>query len=208
MKRIVILISGRGSNMQAIVEAAARERWDAKVVAVISNRPDAEGLVWAQARGIETDVVDHTLHADRDAFDRALAAAIKRHAADLVLMAGFMRIVGAAFVRQHEGRMLNIHPSLLPAYPGLHTHRKAIEDGCKVAGATVHFVTPTLDHGPIVMQAVVHVMASDTEASLAARVLTKEHVIYPRSVRWWLEGRLHVQDGRVTHTEGEAQWLL
>ncbi len=208
MKRIVILISGRGSNMQAIVEAAARERWDAKVVAVISNRPDAEGLVWAQARGIETDVVDHTLHADRDAFDRALAAAIKRHAADLVLMAGFMRIVGAAFVRQHEGRMLNIHPSLLPAYPGLHTHRKAIEDGCKVAGATVHFVTPTLDHGPIVMQAAVHVMASDTEASLAARVLTKEHVIYPRSVRWWLEGRLHVQDGRVTHTEGEAQWLL
>jgi phosphoribosylglycinamide formyltransferase 1 len=125
-----------------------------------------------------------------------------------VLMAGFMRVVGADFVRRYEGRMLNIHPSLLPAFPGLHTHRKALEMGCQVAGATVHFVTATLDHGPIVMQAAVPVMTGDTEASLSARVLAQEHIIYPRSVRWWLAGQLRVQDGRVKHTQGDVQWLL
>ncbi len=208
MKRIVILISGRGSNMRAIADACAREAWDAKVAAVISNRADAEGLAEAQQRSMATEVVDHKAYADRDGFDRALAQSIDRHRADVVLMAGFMRIVGADFVRRYAGRLLNIHPSLLPAFPGLNTHQKALDAGCTLAGATVHFVTPTLDHGPIVIQAAVPVQAGDTEATLSARVLAREHLIYPRAVRWLLEGRLRVDGHRVTQLDGEAQWLL
>ncbi|ASM78138.1 phosphoribosylglycinamide formyltransferase [Vitreoscilla filiformis] len=209
MKRIVILISGRGSNMQAIVERCGAEGWPANVVAVISNRADASGLAWATERGIATQALDHKAFADRAAFDAALAQCIDAYAPDLVVLAGFMRILTEGFVRHYDGRLLNIHPSLLPSFGGLHTHQRAIDMGCKVAGATVHFVTPALDHGPIVMQAVVPVWPDDDEDALAARVLRQEHVIYPRSVRWFVEGQLRIgADGRVTHQAGEAQWLL
>jgi phosphoribosylglycinamide formyltransferase 1 len=205
VKRIVILISGRGSNMQAIVERCAAEGWPARVAAVIANRPDAAGLVFAQSHGIATAVVDHRAFASRDAFDAALAEAIDAHQPELLVLAGFMRILGDGFVRRYEGRMLNIHPSLLPAFPGLHTHRRAIDAGCKLAGATVHFVTTELDHGPIVVQAVVPVLPGDDEDALAARVLAREHVIYPLAVRWWAEGQLRLARGIVTHTGGAAQ---
>lgn len=207
MKRIVILISGRGSNMRSIVEACAAERWPAQVVAVISNRPGAAGLGFAESRGIAAAVVDHKAHATRAAFDAALTRAIDGFAPDLVVLAGFMRILGADTVGRYEGRMLNVHPSLLPAFPGLHTHRRAIEEGCKLAGATVHFVTAELDHGPIVMQAAVPVLAGDDERALADRVLAQEHVIYPRAVRWFVRGELRVERGIVTHTRGEPQSL-
>jgi phosphoribosylglycinamide formyltransferase 1 len=207
VKRIVILISGRGSNMQAIALRCAAEGWPAQVVAVIANRPDAAGLAFAQQRGIATAVVDHRAFASRDAFDAALADAIDAHRPDLVVLAGFMRILGAGFVRRYEGRMLNIHPSLLPAFPGLHTHRRAIEAGCKLAGATVHFVTPELDHGPIVAQAAVPVLPGDDEDTLAARVLAREHVIYPLAVRWFVEGQLRLERGIVTHKAGTTQLL-
>ncbi len=208
MKRIVILISGRGSNMQAIVERCAAEGWAAQVVAVLSNRPDAAGLAFAAARGIATAVVDHRAHASRAAFDDALATAIDAFAPDLVVLAGFMRILGTPYVRRYAGRLLNIHPSLLPMFPGLHTHRRALEAGCKVTGATVHFVTPELDHGPIVMQSAVPVRPGDDEAALAARVLATEHVIYPQSVRWFVEGRLVLDGGRVRQTDGASQSLI
>jgi len=207
MKNIVILISGRGSNMEAIVRACADERWDARIAAVVSNRADAAGLAFAREHGIATEVVDHRAFASRDAFDDALAERIERHRADIVALAGFMRILGAGFVRRFDGRLVNIHPSLLPAFPGLETHRRAIEAGCKASGATVHFVTADLDHGPIVAQAVVPVLADDSEETLAARVLVQEHVIYPRAVRWLVEGSLERRDGRVVQTRGEAQLL-
>ncbi len=193
--------------MRSIVDACHAEGWPAKVVAVLSNRPDAGGLVLAAQHGIETAAVDHKEFATRDAFDTALAQAIDAHAPDLVVLAGFMRILGPAFVRRYEGRMMNIHPSLLPTFPGLHTHQRAIDAGCKVAGATVHFVTAQLDHGPIVLQAAVPVLPSDDEDSLAERVLAKEHVIYPRAVRWFVEGQLRTERGVVTHTRGEPQLL-
>jgi phosphoribosylglycinamide formyltransferase 1 len=207
-QRIVILISGRGSNMEAIVQRCAEEGWPAQVVAVVANRPDAAGLAFAAARGIATAVVDHKVQATREAFDDALAAVIDGFSPTLVVLAGFMRILGAAFVRRYEGRLLNIHPSLLPAFPGLHTHRRALEAGCKAVGATVHFVTPELDHGPIVMQSVVPVLAGDDEHTLAARVLGTEHVIYPVSVRWFVEGKLVVDGGRVRQRDGASQVLM
>ena len=190
MKNIVILISGAGSNMAAIVRAAEREHWaavpprglGARVAAVISNRPDAAGLALAQAAGIATAVVDHRAHPSREAFDTALAAAIEPHAPTLVVLAGFMRILTPGFVARYAGRMLNIHPSLLPAFPGLHTHQRAIDMGCRVAGATVHHVTAELDHGHIAAQAVVPVLPGDTADALAARVRTQEYLIYPRAV--------------------------
>ena len=208
MKRLVVLISGRGTNLRALVEACRTERWPAAIVAVIADRPQAPGLDFAREQGIATEVVDAGTFASRAAFDAALAAAVDARAPDLVLLAGFMRILADDFVRRHEGRMLNVHPSLLPAFPGLRPHRRALEAGCKIAGATVHFVTPTLDHGPIVIQAAVPVHADDTEATLAARVLEREHVIYPRAVRWALEGKLRLRDGVVEHVDGAAQWLL
>jgi phosphoribosylglycinamide formyltransferase 1 len=208
MKRIVILISGRGSNMEAIVRACAAERWAAQVVAVISNRADAAGLVFAQAQGINTAVVDHKSYAEREQFDAALAQAIDDFAPDLLVLGGFMRVLGAAFVQRFEGRFLNVHPSLLPAFPGLHTHRRALAAGCKVVGATVHFVTAELDHGPIVMQAAVPVRAGDDEASLAARVLAGEHVIYPQAVRWFVDGKLRLEAGLVRHADAVSQVLI
>ncbi|MDP2004655.1 MAG: phosphoribosylglycinamide formyltransferase [Rubrivivax sp.] len=208
MKRIVILISGRGSNMEAIVQRCAEQGWPARVVAVIANRPQAGGLAWAAAQGIATAVVDHKAHAERAAFDDALAGAIDAHRPDLVVLAGFMRVLGAHFVQHYAGRLLNIHPSLLPAFPGLHTHRRALEAGCKAVGATVHFVTPELDHGPIVMQSVVPVRPGDDEETLAARVLATEHVIYPQAVRWFVEGKLQLADGIVTQSDHASQVLL
>lgn len=207
-QRIAILISGRGSNMEAIVRACAAEGWPAQVVAVVANRPEAGGLAFAAAHGIATAVVDHKAHASREAFDAALADTLDGFAPDVVVLAGFMRILGAAFVRRFEGRLLNIHPSLLPAFPGLHTHRRALEAGCKAVGATVHFVTPELDHGPIVMQSVVPVRPGDDEHTLAARVLATEHVIYPRSVRWFVEGRLVLEGSVVRQRGGEPQLLV
>jgi phosphoribosylglycinamide formyltransferase 1 len=208
MKRIVVLISGRGSNMRSIVGACAEQRWPARVMTVISNRPDAAGLEFAAQQGIACAVVDHKAFASRDAFDAALAQAIDAHEPDLVVLAGFMRILGDGFVRRYEGRLLNIHPSLLPAFPGLHTHRRAIEAGCKLAGVTVHFVTPEIDHGPIVIQAVVPVLPGDDEQALSQRVLVREHVIYPRAVRWFVEGRLRIERGVVTQLDGEPQLSL
>jgi phosphoribosylglycinamide formyltransferase-1 len=207
MKNIVILISGRGSNMEAIVQACATEGWPARIAAVVSNRPDAGGLQFAQARGIATAVVDHKRFADREAFDAELARVVQSYAPDVVVLAGFMRILTPAFVKQFDGRMLNVHPSLLPAFPGLGTHQRAIEAGCKVAGATVHFVTPELDHGPIIAQAAVAVLPGDTEETLAARVLSREHVLYPRAVRWLVDGLLRVDNGVVTQIKGEPQLL-
>ena len=190
MKNIVILISGGGSNMAAIVKTAKREGWHdkygAKVAAVISNKAVADGLVFAQQHGIATEVLDHKTFESRDAFDAALIAVIDRFEPPgkpvLVVLAGFMRILTPGFVARYEGRLLNIHPSLLPAFAGLHTHQRALDAGCKVAGATVHQVTADLDHGPILAQAVVPVLPADTADTLAARVLTQEHLIYPRAI--------------------------
>jgi len=194
-KRLVILISGRGSNMEAIVRAQIP---GAEVAAVVSNRPDAAGLRFAAAHGIPTVVVDHKAYGSRDAFDQALAEAIDRFHPDLVVLAGFMRILGEAFVARYAGRMMNIHPSLLPAFPGLHTHERAIAEGCRLHGATVHFVTPSLDHGPIIIQAAVPVLPDDTPERLAERVLREEHRIYPQAIRWFVEGRLTLTpEGRV-----------
>jgi phosphoribosylglycinamide formyltransferase-1 len=207
MKQIVILISGRGSNMEAIVRACAGERWPAKVAAVISNRADAAGLAFAKANGIATAVVEHTRFPSREAFDAKLAEAVDAFRPDVVALAGFMRILTAGFVQRYDGRLVNIHPSLLPMFPGLHTHRRAIEAGCKVAGASVHFVTADLDHGPIIGQAVVPVRPDDTEDALAMRVLAQEHRLYPRAIRWLVEGALVLNGGVVRHTGGEAQLL-
>lgn len=203
MKNIVILISGRGSNMEALIGARDRGDLPVNIAAVISNRPDAKGLETAAAAGIATRCLDHKAYAGRDAFDAALAACIDEFAPDLVVLAGFMRILTPDFVRHYEGRLLNIHPSLLPSFPGLHTHQRALDEGVRIHGCTVHFVTAELDHGPVVIQAAVPVLDGDDEASLAARVLRQEHQVYPRAVRWFAEGRLSLVDGRV-RVAGEA----
>ena len=186
MKNIVILISGGGSNMAAIIRAAQRERWadnlGARVVAVISNRPAAAGLVLAQELGVAAEALDHKAFDSREAFDAALAERIDQHAPALVVLAGFMRILTPGFVARYAGRLVNIHPSLLPAFPGLHTHQRAIDAGCSVAGVTVHQVTAELDHGPILGQAVVPVLSGDTAETLAARTITQEHILYPRAI--------------------------
>ena len=197
MKAIVILISGRGSNMEALLAAVVRGELPVRIAAVISNRPDAKGLEAAAAQGVATAVVDHKAYAGREAFDAALAACIDGYAPDLVVLAGFMRILTEDFVRHYEGRLLNIHPSLLPSFPGLHTHQRALEEGVRIHGCTVHFVTPALDHGPVVVQAAVPVLDSDDEAALAARVLQQEHIVYPLAVRWFAEGRVRLEGGRV-----------
>ena len=197
MKNIVILISGRGSNMEAIVRARRAQAWPARVAAVISNRPNAKGLDFAHAHGIPTAVVDHKAHASREAFDAALQATIDGFAPDLVVLAGFMRILTGGFVAHYAGRMLNIHPSLLPAFPGLHTHRQVLAAGVLEHGATVHFVTAELDHGPAVLQARIDVRPGDTEATLATRLLDEEHVIYPQAVRLFVEDRLSIENGKV-----------
>ncbi len=198
MKRYVILISGRGSNMESLLAAAL----PGQCAAVISNKAEAAGLALAAAQGVATAAIDHRGFASREDFDAALAAEIERHTPDLVLLAGFMRILTDGFVRRFEGRLLNIHPSLLPLFPGVKTHAQALAAGVRLHGCTVHFVTPALDGGPIIAQAAVPVQAGDDEASLAERVLAEEHALYPRVARWFLEGRLHLAEGRA-HLDGE-----
>mgnify|MGYP003332753739 FL=1 len=208
MKNVVILISGRGSNMEAVVRAAQAERWDAtlgaRIAAVVANRADAAGLEVARALGVPTRALDHREFASREAFDAALMQMIDEYAPTLVVLAGFMRILSQGFVAHYAGRMINIHPSLLPAFAGLHTHRQALQAGVKLHGATVHFVTPALDHGPIIAQAAVEVRDDDGEADLSARVLAQEHRILPQAVRWFLEGALHVEHGVVKHRDQAA----
>jgi len=205
MKNIVILISGRGSNMEAVVRAAQSQGWPARVAAVISNKPDAGGLAFAQAHGIPTAVVPSKEFATRAAFDAKLQEVIDTFAPDLVVLAGFMRILTAPFVAHYEGRMLNIHPSLLPLFPGLATHQQALDAGVVEHGATVHFVTAELDHGPAVLQAVVPVMPGDTPETLSARVLVEEHKIYPQAVRLFVEDRLVIEGGAVRIVEQADQ---
>ena len=197
MKKIVILISGRGSNMQAIVQASKREQWPAQIAAVISNKHDAAGLQFASSEGIATAVVE-SRGATREDFDRALQAKIDAYQPDLVVLAGFMRILTPAFVQHYEHRIINIHPSLLPSFVGLHTHQQAIDAGVKFHGATVHFVTAQLDHGPIIDQAIIQIEDGDTEDSLANKLLVQEHQMYPRAVSWFIEDRLEIQGNRVS----------
>jgi len=201
MKRIVCLISGRGSNLESILRTAEAEHWaadvPARVVAVISNRADAPGLRAAQAHRVPAVVIEHQRFASRDAFDAELAAAIDLHSPDLVVLAGFMRVLTSAFVDRYAGRLINIHPSLLPAFPGLATHRQALAAGVRVHGATVHFVSNVVDGGAIIAQAAVPILAGDTEETLADRVLQREHVLLPRCVRWLCEGRIVLSAGRV-----------
>ena len=192
MKRYVILISGRGSNMVSLLDAGL----PGTCAAVISNRADAAGLAVAAGRGIATAAIDHRGFASREEFDAVLATEIEQHEPDLVLLAGFMRILTEGFVRRFEGRLLNIHPSLLPAFPGIKTHDRALAAGVRLHGCSVHFVTPALDGGPIIAQAAVPVQADDDEATLARRVLAEEHLLYPRVARWFLDGRLRLVDGR------------
>lgn len=198
MKKIVILISGRGSNMEAILNANLPADV-MHVAAVISNEPDAKGLATAQARKIPTAVVPHRAFANREDFDGVLAMEINRYQADFIVLAGFMRVLTEAFVERYSGRMINIHPSLLPSFPGLHTHRRALEAGVRVHGCTVHFVTPGVDSGPIIAQAGVPVLADDDEDTLAARVLAEEHRVFPQAVRWLCEGRVKLADDAVVY---------
>ena len=197
MKNIVILISGRGSNMEALIAARDAGQLPVNIVAVISNRPEALGLETAARAGIVTHYIDHKAFAGREAFDAALAECIDSFSPDLVVLAGFMRILSDGFVRHYSGRLMNIHPSLLPCFPGLHTHQRALEEGVRIHGCTVHFVTPTLDHGPIIIQAAVPVLDGDTEEALAARILVQEHRIYAQAVRWFAEDRLRLDNGCV-----------
>jgi phosphoribosylglycinamide formyltransferase-1 len=197
MKNIVILISGRGSNMEAVVRAAEAQQWPARVAAVISNKPDAGGLAFAASRGIPTAVVANKEFATREAFDAALQDAIDRFAPDLVVLAGFMRILTAPFVEHYAGRMLNIHPSLLPLFPGLHTHEAVLAAGHAEHGASVHFVTAELDHGPVVAQARIPVLPGDTPDMLAQRLLAEEHQLYPYAIRLFIEGRLSIENNDV-----------
>lgn len=198
MKSIVILISGRGSNMESILDADL----PLSIRAVISNRPDAGGLAIAAKRGVPTRVVDHKAYATREAFDAALAASIDAFAPDYIVLAGFMRVLTEGFVKRFLMRIVNIHPSLLPAFPGLHTHRQALATGAKMHGATVHLVTPQLDHGPIIIQATVPVLPGDNEATLAERVITQEHRIYPQALRWLAEDRLRFTASGVVEIAG------
>ena len=196
LPRLVILISGSGSNLQVFIDAVRNGSLHADLRAVISNRPDAQGLTRAQRAGITTHTLDHRDFASREAFDSALAQQVDEHQPDLVILAGFMRILTSTFVARFQGRLLNIHPSLLPSYPGLHTHQRALDAGDRFAGATVHFVTEELDGGPSVLQARVPIQAGDDAVSLAARVLEQEHRIYPLAARWFCEGRLRLDNGK------------
>ncbi len=208
MTSIVILISGRGSNMEAIVRAAKNEAWPAQISAVISNRPDAAGLDFARSHGIPVASLDHRQFPNRAAFDAELVKLIDSYKSDLVVLAGFMRILTGEFVNHYEGRLLNIHPSLLPLFPGLATHEQALEAGVKEHGATVHFVTEALDHGPMVIQASVPVYPDDTADTLAHRVLKQEHIIYPRAVRWFIDNRISIDQNRVLISPPESQLLV
>jgi phosphoribosylglycinamide formyltransferase-1 len=203
-KRITVLLSGRGSNLAALLAAMRDGTLGGEINRVITNSPDAPGLAVARAHGVEAITLDHREFPTRDAFDAALALAIDAARPDVVVMAGFMRVLGASIVRHYSNRLINVHPSLLPLYPGLHTHRRALADGARVHGCTVHFVTPEVDGGPIIAQAAVPVLDDDDEASLASRVLAQEHVLLPAAVRWFCEGRLVIA-GRRVRVNGVSQ---
>lgn len=205
MIRAVVLLSGRGSNFKALLEAGLPVQF----IAAISNRPDAAGLEFARAQNIPAIGLDHKAYPSRDAFDQALIQEIEKAGAELIILAGYMRLLTKAFVERYQGRLINIHPSILPAFPGLRTHEAALAEGVKIHGCTVHFVTPELDHGPIIIQAAVPVLPDDTAETLAARVLVQEHKIYPQAVKWFAEGRLVISDGVVNVTgAGQSQSLL
>ncbi|MFT0861598.1 phosphoribosylglycinamide formyltransferase [Ancylobacter sp. G4_0304] len=201
--RVAVLISGRGSNMMSLLEAAAAPDYPAEIVRVISNRPDAHGLVRAEAAGIATLAIDHKAYADRESFDAALDAALEEAQVDIVCLAGFMRLLTPGFTQKWRGRMINIHPALLPSFKGLHTHERALAEGVKIHGCTVHFVTPEMDVGPIIIQAAVPVLEGDTPDTLGARVLAQEHVIYPAALRLVTEGRARIVENRVAIDEFE-----
>lgn len=201
MQSMIILISGRGSNMQALLAA----KLPVEKIVVISNNPNAEGLSIARTHGLPTHVVNHRDYADRASFDIALSETIDQYQPDLIVLAGFMRILSAPFVDQYQGKLINIHPSLLPAFPGLDTHARALQEGVKIHGCTVHFVTPKVDHGPIIIQAAVPVLIDDTPETLAAKILTQEHRIYPQAIRWFLQGRLALIDGQAQIKLNDSQ---
>ena len=207
MHSIVSLISGRGSNFEAIYKAAKAKSWDVRFTGLIANQPEAKGLEFAKSVGIPTAVIDHRSYPSRDAFDEALIEQIDAFGADLVVLAGFMRILTPGFIQHYEGRMMNIHPSLLPRFPGLHTHERALEAGDRVHGATVHFVSAGVDEGPIICQSEVPVLATDTPSELAARVLKTEHQIYPLAVEWFIQGRLQIAGNRVSVDPPELQYI-
>ena len=200
MKRIVILISGRGSNLQSILEAGL----DARIAAVISNNPAARGIDIAHGFGVDTAVIDHRAFPDRASFDAALGAKADSYHPDLLVLAGVTRVLTQGFIKRFGGRIMNIHPSLLPAFPGVDTHQRALQEGVRIHGCTVHFVTPELDHGPIIVQAAVPVLPGDDEERLAARVLEQEHRIYPQAIRWFLDGKLKLEGNRVTVSAGRS----
>lgn len=202
--RLVILISGRGSNMQTIIDTIEQEALPARVCAVVSNRPDAAGLPWAAERGIATHVVPHREYATRQEFDAALAETIDAYDADYVLLAGFMRVLTPTFVERYEGRLINIHPSLLPAFPGLHTHQQALAEGVQWHGCTVHFVTARLDHGPVIAQGIVPVLGDDDSDALALRLLAVEHKLYAQVVRWLAQGRVSLAENHLVRVAGVA----
>lgn len=205
--RTAILISGGGSNMEALIAASRRPDYPAEIVLVVASNHKAGGIAKAKAAGIAAISFDHKAH-DREGLERAVNAELEKASIELVCLAGWMRLLSPYLIGQWHNRMINIHPSLLPAFPGLHTHQRALQAGCKAVGATVHLVTPQLDHGPIVMQSVVPVRPGDDEDTLAARVLATEHVIYPLSVRWFVEGKLAIEDGHVRQTDGASQVLM
>ncbi len=207
MHSIVSLISGRGSNFEAIYKAAKAKSWDVRFTGLIANQPEAKGLDFAKSVGIPTAVINHRDYPSREAFDGALMQQIDAFGADLVVLAGFMRILTAGFIEHYEGRMMNIHPSLLPRFPGLHTHERALEAGDRVHGATVHFVSAGVDEGPIICQSEVPVLATDTPSELAARVLKTEHQIYPLAVEWFIQGRLQIAGNRVSVDPPELQYI-
>jgi len=200
MKRIVILISGRGSNLQSILDA----KLDARIAAVISNNPAARGIDVARTFGVETAVIDHRAFPDRASFDAALADKASSYRPDLLVLAGFMRVLSEGFIKRFSGHIMNIHPSLLPAFPGMDTHRRALQEGVRIHGCTVHFVTPELDHGPIIVQAAVPVLPGDDVERLAARVLEQEHRVYPQAIRWFLDGKLKLEGNRVMVSPGRG----
>jgi len=207
MHSIVSLISGRGSNFEAIYKAAQAKSWDVRFTGLIANQPEAKGLALAKSVGIPTAVIDHRAYPSREAFDRALMQQIDAFSADLVVLAGFMRILTPGFIKHYEGRMINIHPSLLPRFPGLHTHERALEAGDRVHGATVHFVSAGVDEGPIICQSEVPVLPTDTPSELATRVLKTEHQIYPLAVEWFIQGRLQITGNRVRVDPPELQYI-
>ncbi|MFZ9501418.1 MAG: phosphoribosylglycinamide formyltransferase [Beijerinckiaceae bacterium] len=207
-RRVAILISGRGSNMESLIAAAREPDFPAEIALVLSNRPDAPGLASAKAQGVATAAVDHKIYAGREAFEASMQKMLDAHRIDFICLAGFMRLLTAGFVNHWEGRMINIHPALLPAFPGLHTHERALKEGVKLHGCSVHYVVPEMDAGPLIAQAAVSVLDDDTPETLGKRVLAQEHVIYPLALRLAASGAVRIVDGRVIGAGGKPGALV